>query len=176
LKRLLLARRQIRTTAECHFCGHADAFAQRGVQVDDFADVHGVGTHGNVKKYFLRYTGTMSTSRKIPAIFYRSASGSEPVREWLKNLDKADRQTVGEDIAYVQYKWPIGKPRVDHLRGPIWEVRSKIGNRIARVLFAVEASEMILLHAFVKKTQQTNPADIELATKRLKEWINGQSN
>jgi hypothetical protein len=56
----------------------------------------------------------MSTSRKIPAIFYRSASGSEPVREWLKTLDKADRQTVGEDIAYVQYKWPIGKPRVDH--------------------------------------------------------------
>jgi phage-related protein len=55
-------------------------------------------------------------------------------------------------------------------------VRSKIGNRIARVLFAVEGSEMILLHAFVKKTQQTNPADIELATKRLKEWINGQSN
>jgi phage-related protein len=32
-------------------------------------------------------------------------------------------------------------------------VRSKIGNRIARVLFAVEESEMILLHAFVKKTQ-----------------------
>ena len=127
------------------------------------------------KKYFLRYTQTMSTSRKIPAIFYRSASGSEPVREWLKTLDKADRQTVGEDIAYVQYKWPIGKPRVDHLRGPIWEVRSKIGNRIARMLFAVEESEMILLHAFVKKTQQTNPADIELATKRLKEWINGQS-
>ena len=97
------------------------------------------------------------------------------MREWLKTLDKADRQTVGEDIAYVQYKWPIGKPRVDHLRGPIWEVRSKMGNRIARVLFAVEESEMILLHAFVKKTQQTNPADIELATKRLKEWLNGQS-
>ena len=55
-------------------------------------------------------------------------------------------------------------------------MRSKIGNRIARVLFAVEESEMILLHAFVKKTQQTNTTDIELATKRLKEWINGQSN
>ena len=129
-----------------------------------------------IKKYFIRYTLTMSSSRKVPAIFYRSASGSEPVREWLKALDKADRQTVGEDIAYVQYKWPIGKPRVDHLRGPIWEVRSKIGNRIARVLFAVRESEMILLHAFVKKTQQTNPADIELATNRLKEWLHGQSN
>ena len=118
----------------------------------------------------------MPSDKKIPAIFFRSAGGGEPVREWLKALDKTDRQAIGEDIAYVQYKWPIGKPRVDHLRGSVWEVRSKIGNRIARVLFAVEQSEMILLHAFVKKTQQTNPADIELAIKRLKEWKNGQSN
>jgi hypothetical protein len=61
----------------------------------------------------------MSLTRKLPAIFYRSASGDEPVRDWLKGLDKADRQAIGEDIAYVQYKWPIGKPRVDHLRRPI---------------------------------------------------------
>jgi phage-related protein len=62
------------------------------------------------------------------------------------------------------------------LRGPIWEVRSKTGNRIARVLFAIEDAEMILLHGFVKKTQKTNPSDIELAIKRFKEWKNGQSN
>jgi phage-related protein len=123
--------------------------------------------------YFLRYNINMSSHKKIPAIFYRSASGDEPVREWLKALGKADRKTIGEDITYVQYKWPIGKPRVDHLRGSIWEVRSKIGNRIARVLFAVEQSQIILLHAFIKKTQQTNPDDIELASKRLKEWKNG---
>jgi phage-related protein len=42
-------------------------------------------------------------------------------------------------------------------------------------LFAVEQSEMNLPHGFVKKTRQTNPADIELATKRLKEWKNGQT-
>jgi hypothetical protein len=134
---LLLARRQVRAAAVRHFRRHTDGIKQRGGWVDRFADAHGAGAHVMSKKYFLRYTKMMSTSRKIPAIFYSSASGSEPVREWLKTLDKADRQTVGEDIAYVQYKWPIGKPRVDHLRGPIWEVRSKIGNRIARVLFAV---------------------------------------
>jgi hypothetical protein len=53
--------------------------------------------------------------KKIPATFCRSTSADEPVREWLKALDKSDRQAIGEDIAYVQYKWPIGKPRVDHL-------------------------------------------------------------
>jgi phage-related protein len=50
--------------------------------------------------------------------------------------------------------------------GPVWEVRSTIGNRIARVLFAVEKAEMVLLHGFIKKTQQTTPADIERALKR----------
>ena len=115
----------------------------------------------------------MASARKLLATFYRSASGDEPVRNWLKALNKQERQIIGEDIAYVQFKWPIGKPRVDHLRGPIWEVRSTIGNRIARVLFAVEQVEMILLHAFIKKTQQTDPADIELALKRMKDWKNG---
>jgi phage-related protein len=75
-----------------------------------------------------------------------------------------------EDIAYVQFKWPIGKPKVDYLRDSIWEVRSRLENRIARVLFAVEESQMILLHGFIKKTQQTPNSDIDLAIKRLKEW------
>jgi phage-related protein len=116
----------------------------------------------------------MTESTKIAAVFYRSASGDEPVRDWLKALDKTERRIVGEDIAYVQYKWPIGKPRVDHLRGAVWEVRSKLGNRIARVLFAVAQDEMILLHAFFKKTQKPDPADIDLALKRFKEWQHGQ--
>ena len=121
----------------------------------------------------------MFSNQKLSAIFHRSAGGNEPVREWLKRLEKSDRQTIGEDIVYVQYKWPIGKPpgalTCEALCGTVWSVSSKIGNRIARVLFAVEQSEMILLHAFVKKTQQTNPTDIDLATQRLKEWKNGQN-
>ena len=70
-------------------------------------------------------------------------------------MPKEDRRSIGEDIAYVQYKWPIGKPRMDHLRGAIWEVRTSLGNRIARTLFAVDDSNMILLHDFIKKTHQT---------------------
>lgn len=71
----------------------------------------------------------MPSSKKIPALFFAAASGDEPVRDWLKALDKIDRLSIGEDIAYVQYKWPIGKPHIDRLRGPIQEVRSKIGNQ-----------------------------------------------
>ncbi len=74
----------------------------------------------------------------------------------------------------MQYKWPIGKPRVDHLRGAIWEIRSKLANRIGRTLFAVDQNSLILLHGFIKKTQKTPGADIDLALERFKEWRNGE--
>ena len=112
---------------------------------------------------------------RIPAIFYRSQSGAEPVRAWLRSLTGDERRSIGEDIAYVQYKWPIGKPRVDHIHGAVWEVRSNLGNRIARTLFAVEGGMMILLHGFIKKTQQTPAADIAVALKRYKEWRHGEN-
>src|SRR6185312_5097683 len=116
----------------------------------------------------------MPSITRLDAVFFRTTSGSEPVRDWLKHLSKDERKMIGEDIAYVQFKWPIGKPRVEHLRGAIWEVRSSLGNRIARTLFAVAGGRMVLLHGFIKKTQRTSNDDIELAAKRFKEWQDGE--
>jgi phage-related protein len=117
----------------------------------------------------------MPAPQRLDAVFFRSESGSEPVREWLKSLRKDERKAIGEDIAYVQFKRPIGKPRVDHLRGAVWEVRTSLSNRIARTLFAVEGRQMVLLHGFMKKTQRTPNEDIKLAEKRFKEWQRGET-
>ena len=117
----------------------------------------------------------MPASLRLDAVFFRSKGGNEPVREWLRSLAKEQRKAIGEDIAYVQFKWPIGKPHVDHLRGAVWEVRSSLDNRIARTLFAVEGGQMVLLHGFIKKTQQTPDSDIELALNRFKEWQRGET-
>ena len=117
----------------------------------------------------------MPAWNRLDAVFFRSKVGNEPVREWLKSLAKEQRKAIGEDIAYVQFKWPIGKPHVDHLRGAVWEVRSSLDNRIARTLFAVEGGRMVLLHGFIKKTQHTPDSDIELALRRFKEWQRGET-
>jgi len=117
----------------------------------------------------------MPASNRLDAVFFRSRGGNEPVRQWLKSLGKEQRKAIGEDMAYVQFKWPIGKPRVDHLRGAVWEVRSSLDNRIARTLFAVEGGQMVLLHGFIKKTQHTPDSDVELALKRFKEWQRGET-
>ena len=43
-----------------------------------------------------------------PLSFYRSLSGREPVREWLKALPIEDRRAVGLDLMRVQFRWPVG--------------------------------------------------------------------
>lgn len=100
--------------------------------------------------------------------FFATDTSSEPVREWLKELSAQDRKTIGEDIKTVQFGWPLGMPLVDHLEGDIWEVRIKIDNRIARVLFVIDKQTMILLHGFIKKSQKTPKPELDLAKQRLK--------
>ena len=109
----------------------------------------------------------MPLSKRLPAYFYRSDAGREPVREWLKSLDPEDRKVIGEDIKDVEFSWPIGLPLVRSLGRDLWEVRSSLPRgRIARVLFCVAQERMVLLHGFIKKTQKTLPHDIDLALKR----------
>ena len=108
--------------------------------------------------------------KRLPAVFYALPSGREPVREWLKALSRDDRQIIGEDIKDVEFSWPIGMPLCRALGKGLWEVRSAITQgRIARIVFCIRAGQMVLLHAFIKKTQKTPVADIELALKRWKE-------
>lgn len=108
--------------------------------------------------------------KKINVVFYQTSSGNEPVREWLKSLSSEDRQNIGSDIKTVEYGWPIGMPVSRSLGSKLYEVRSSISDkRIARVIFTIIGNYMVLLNGFVKKTQQTPKAEIDLALKRMKE-------
>jgi len=105
--------------------------------------------------------------KRIPARFYRTASGGEPVREWLKSLEKQDRLLIGTDIKTVEYGWPIGMPVCRPLGKSLFEVRTDLpGNRTARVLFTISDSQMVLLHGFIKKSRRTPRADLDLSIAR----------
>ncbi len=104
--------------------------------------------------------------KRVPAIFFRTEAGGEPVRDWLKGLSSgADRKRIGEDIKTVEFGWPVGMPVCRPLGDGIYEVRTNLAqNRIARVLFYLdEKSRMVLLHGFIKKTRKTPDEDLELA-------------
>lgn len=107
---------------------------------------------------------------EIPVIFYRTATGVEPVRDWLRALPEADRRAIGLDLATVQVGWPVGMPLCRSLGSGLWEVRSNLpSRRIARVLFFVHKGRIGILHGFIKKTPNTPTDDIDLARKRMKE-------
>ena len=109
-------------------------------------------------------------NKKLPAWFYSTPSGREPVREWLLGLDDESRLSIGKDIATVEWGWPVGMPVARKLGDDLYDVRSNISSgRIARVIFVPHAGKMMLLHGFVKKTQKTSKSDLSLAKNRAKE-------
>ena len=114
--------------------------------------------------------------KRVPAIFFRTEAGGEPVRDWLKGLPSSeDRKRIGEDIKTVEFGWPIGMPVCRPLGDGIYEVRTSLAqNRIARVLFYIDnKGRMVLLHGFIKKTQKTPAEDLELARNNKKKHQRG---
>ena len=105
---------------------------------------------------------------KLDVRFYKTDSGTEPVREWLRELPAVDRKKIGEDIKTVQYGWPLGMPLVRKMEKGLWEIRIHLQSRIARVLFTVSGDMIVLLHGFIKKSQATPKHDLKLAINRMR--------
>lgn len=87
----------------------------------------------------------------------------------MKSLSAIDRREVGADLFTLQTDWPIGMPLVRPLGQGLWELRSELENTIARVLFCFHEQRIVVLHGFIKKSQKTPQADLDLARKRMKE-------
>jgi phage-related protein len=110
------------------------------------------------------------TPRKIQLVFFRNSAGGEPVREWLKGLDDAERLTIGTDLLRAQWRWPVGMPLCRPMGKGLWEVRTDLPrNRTARVLICFYQGCLVALHGFIKKTRARPEDDLTLARKRQKE-------
>jgi phage-related protein len=101
--------------------------------------------------------------------FFMTDAGTEPVRDWLRDLSAQDCKKIGDEMKTVQFGWPLGMSLVRKMDKDLWEVRIRLENRIARIFFTVESQTMILLHGFIKKSQATPQDDLDLAKDRLKQ-------
>jgi phage-related protein len=113
----------------------------------------------------------MKPNEKLDAVFFRSGTGTEPVRDWLKGLMTDQRKAIGEDIRTAQYGWPLGMPLIRKLESGLWEVRTNLRDGIARTLFTVDDNRIVLLHGFIKKSQKTPPNELQTARRRLKKYL-----
>lgn len=112
---------------------------------------------------------------KLEVVFFRTGSGVEPVRKWLKSLSFSHKKAIGEDIKTVQVGWPIGMPLVEKIEPYLWEVRTKVPNGIARILFTVDGYMMIILHGFIKKTRKIPERELNTARLRLRQYQEAKS-
>lgn len=121
--------------------------------------------------------GTLAAGKlkRVPAIFFRTEAGREPLREWIRSLSPDDRRLIGEDIRTIEYGWPLGMPVCRPLGEGLFEIRTNLpGNRIVRVFFYIDRQQRaVLLHGIVKKTQDTPKADLELARQNKKKHERG---
>jgi phage-related protein len=64
----------------------------------------------------------------------------------------------------------VREPYVKHLQGPLWEMRMKGRDRIARAVYVTASGQrVVVVRVFVKKTAKTPRSEIELALRRTKE-------
>ena len=122
-----------------------------------------------------RGTVDKTPMKRVPAIFYRTEAGTEPVRSWLKAMDPKDRRLIGEDIKTVEFGWPVGMPACRPLGDGMYEVRTSLPeNRIVRVFFYIDRRQrMVLLHGIIKKTRTTPEADLDLARRNMRKHEKG---
>lgn len=111
----------------------------------------------------------MNVEPRLQVRFYRTAAaGNEPVREWLRALPAAERKAIGDDLKTARYGWPLGMPLIRKLEPGLWEVRTRLDDRIARVIVTVAGDTMVLLHGVIKKSQKLPLQDLQLARQRLR--------
>jgi phage-related protein len=64
------------------------------------------------------------------------------------------------------------EPYIRHLEGPVWEMRMKGRDGIARAAYVTASGKrVVIVHVFVKKTQTTPRREIETALRRAKEVL-----
>ena len=122
------------------------------------------------------YTVTVpeKSAKRVPAIFFRTTAGGEPVREWLKRLPGEDRKLIGYDIQTVEFGWPIGMPVCRPLEGGVYEVRTNLPrNRIARFVLYRQVGANGFVTCVHQKSAANTAADLRLARANKKSHEKG---
>lgn len=107
------------------------------------------------------------------AIFYEKATGEIPVRDFLDSCTDEMRAKIVGGILVLEEKGNLARePYSKHLEDGIFELRTKQGSNISRVLyFFYYGGKIILTNGFIKKSQRTPKNEIKLAKKYRDDFI-----
>ena len=106
-------------------------------------------------------------------ILYTTERGDSPIDDFLDGLDSKARAKVAAHLSLLEEYGPnLKRPYADIIRGKIRELRIHYSSNQYRILYFFQVRDQVVLaHAFTKKTQQLKEKDIELAERRMEEWM-----
>ena len=106
-------------------------------------------------------------------VFYTAEWGDSPLDDFLDALDKKSRAKVAAYLSLLEEQGPnLKRPYADIVRGKIRELRIHYTSNQFRILYFFQMfDQIVLVHALSKKTPQLKKQDIELAEKRMEDWM-----
>ncbi len=113
-------------------------------------------------------------SRGLQACYYRTAEGSEPVRQFIDGLDDRRRAVLLNQIDRLNLLTDavphLPFPHSSQIEGELRELRCHVGSDLYRVLYRRSERLIVLLHIFRKKTKKAPEAEIRVARDRWEDF------
>ncbi len=111
-------------------------------------------------------------------LFYKKKDGTEPAKDFILSLDVKMRAKMLRTVVLLRDNGNnLREPESKALGDGIMELRAKVGTDISRVLyFFVVGRKAVLTNGFIKKTQQTPRAAIELAKRYRADHLGRKEN
>ena len=108
--------------------------------------------------------------------FYDTEDGRTPTQEFLDSLEpKMNAKMVGLMEILEEKGYSLREPYSAPLEDGIFELRAVQGSNISRALFFFYVEgRIVITHGFIKKTQKTPRAQIELAKKYRADFLRRQ--
>ena len=113
---------------------------------------------------------------RLSVNYWRNPSGKSPVEKYIDAMDNKEEraellallkgiQENGTDAIGVEFR---------QIEGKLWEIKIRLHGNQHRIFYVVlKGNEMILLHAYLKKTQKAPIKEIEVAKHRMKTVTGG---
>lgn len=105
--------------------------------------------------------------------YYALEDGTYPVEEFILAQDLKMQAKIFRAVMLLeQFGNQLREPYSKYLRDGIFELRTKQGTNITRVLyFFVFGQKIILTNGFIKKENETPPGEIETALARRNHYF-----
>ena len=104
-------------------------------------------------------------------LFYKATNGNCPIDDFLDGLAIKVRAKVEKWMEKLEKEGPkLPRPYADLLRNKIRELRVSFGTKSYRILYFFNGKDIVLTHAFTKKTKKVPNTEIEKAITIMKDY------